>query len=385
MKRRAVAYDIDEPADDGVDHTVALDVVGTVEGADKSSTVKFAWDYLRHYEEVFGPFRDLPINVIEVGVAGGHSLRLWQWYFSAARIIGIDIAPSAKALAGGRVSIEIGSQADGNFLRRICQAHPPTLFIDDGSHLADHNIFTFERVFPMLLPGGIYVVEDLAFHFGPTASRWQGTTARNAPEYFLDLARCCMARRPVAGAERLPMHIVKMVDCVTFVGSAAIIRKRRTRRAADRALEYGAWYLSQRRLGAQGYERLAAYGVTHAASPRAIEGACKAAAAAGSQTVSTRCIHADALLQTGRAAEAARVLAEALPPEGRTADQQALADALGTEGLTDATLTLLRKLLEGEMGRAPAARLLSMLPSFRAGAQNRPDGRMDARLRDVSA
>lgn len=373
MSVRAVAYAIDEPADRFIDHTVDLDVVGAVEGADKSSSVKFAWDYLRHYEAFFSAFRDLPITLMEVGVAGGASLHLWQWYFSAAHIIGIDIARSARQFEGARVSIEIGSQADGRFLRRICEAHPPTIFIDDGSHLADHNIFTFERVFPMLLPGGVYVVEDLAFHFGPTASKWQGETTRNAPEYFLDLARCCIARHLVPGVEPMAMPIMKMVDSVTFIGSAAIIRKRLPRRDVDRALAFGQRHVSQRGLGAAGYERLLSYGATHAASPEALESACEAAAAAGSVALSGRCIHADALLRSGRADEAVGVLIEALGPPGTgTEAAEALGDRLASDGLTDEALSLLRALLEAEMGRAAAVRLLNILPSFTAAVRPHP-------------
>jgi hypothetical protein len=345
-----------------------MDVIGAAEGEDKSSVIKFRWDYLRQYEQIFAALKDRPINLIEVGVAGGSSLRVWQWYFTAARIIGIDITPSAKRHEGGRVSIEIGSQADGDFLRRICQAHPPTIIIDDGSHLAEHNIFTFEHVFPMLLPGALYIVEDLAFHFGPSSSRWQGQTTRNAPEYFLDLARCCMARKLVPGTERLPPHIWKMVDSVMFVGSAAIIRKRRTRRDVGRALELGNRYLSKARRGAKGYERLAAYGAMHGGLLSDIERAAQTAAAQGSRALSTRCIHADVLLRTDRPAEAMRVLIEAFgAPADRTAAQQALADMLGASGLTQGSIAKLRALLEQELGRTPAHRLLAVLASFKPG------------------
>jgi len=322
---------------------------------------------LRHYEPLFSPLRDLPITLMEVGVAGGHSLRLWQWYFPAARIIGIDIKRSVKQFEGGRISIEIGSQADGGFLRRICQAHPPTIFIDDGSHLAEHNIFTFERVFPMLRPGGLYIVEDLGFHFGATSSHWQGETVRNAPEYFLDLARCCMARGFIPSAERMPPRLWTMVDSVTFIGSAAVIRKRRTRRAVGRALAFGEQYVSEAGLSGTGYERLALYGVKHGASLEALDSMCEAAAAAGSLTLSTRCIHADVLLRTDRQAQAVQVLIDALgPPAERTEAQQALADMLATDGVSDSVRARLRDLLELELGRGAAYRLLHVLPSFRA-------------------
>jgi hypothetical protein len=238
-------------------------MIGAILGTDKSSIVSQSWDYLRHYDSVFHPFRDDDINVIEVGVAGGHSLRLWQWYFSAARIIGVDIMPTAKRYAGGRATVEIGSQADVFFLRKLCKKYPPTIFIDDGSHLAQHNIITFEAVFPNLLAGGLYVVEDMALHLGTAAAAWQTDVPRDSPAYFLDLARSCLARHHMEGAERVPKHLIGMVDSVSFINSAAIIRKRGARAGLDEAIGEGASYLAAMKPAAEAYDRLALYVARH--------------------------------------------------------------------------------------------------------------------------
>ncbi len=34
------------------------------------------------------------------------------------------------------------------------------MIIDDGSHINDHVVTTFDFLFPKLAPGGIYVIED---------------------------------------------------------------------------------------------------------------------------------------------------------------------------------------------------------------------------------
>lgn len=47
--------------------------------------------------------------------------------------------------------------------------------VDDGSHIAHHMIASFEVLFPMLAPGGVYVFEDLAIHFDDSPSvGWRG-------------------------------------------------------------------------------------------------------------------------------------------------------------------------------------------------------------------
>jgi hypothetical protein len=57
------------------DNMSELDVIGVMEGTDKSSVVGLACDYLRHYDELFQKWRRDDINIIEIGVLGGASLR----------------------------------------------------------------------------------------------------------------------------------------------------------------------------------------------------------------------------------------------------------------------------------------------------------------------
>jgi len=66
-----------------------LDQLGILTGTDKSSLER---DYLRHYEALFSEWRDPPINVLEVGIAGGASLRIWPQFFSKATIVEIHVS-----------------------------------------------------------------------------------------------------------------------------------------------------------------------------------------------------------------------------------------------------------------------------------------------------
>ena len=86
---------------------LSLDEIGVMETTDKTFLSN---DYLRHYERMLSSFRDEDINIIEIGVAEGASLRTWRRYFSKARIIGIDIHPAARrhAREAENVFVEIG-------------------------------------------------------------------------------------------------------------------------------------------------------------------------------------------------------------------------------------------------------------------------------------
>ena len=207
-----------------MDKRVALDAVGAVTGTDKSASVGNGHDYLRHYEFFFADYRDRAINLIEIGVMGGNSLKLWKWYFPRAHIVGIDIETRCLRFREERVDVLIGSQADGAFLKAVCAQYPPTIVIDDGSHMAEHIVTTFETVFPLVAPGGLYVVEDLNAHFGEGARNWQTERIYDAPGYFMQLALARVARGG-NGHSAGPSSAVADVDSVTIFGGCVIVRK----------------------------------------------------------------------------------------------------------------------------------------------------------------
>ena len=56
-------------------------------GTDKNSTHCYV-EYF--YEEAFAPYRNRKVSVLEIGISGGYSLRLWREYFKKAKtIVGI--------------------------------------------------------------------------------------------------------------------------------------------------------------------------------------------------------------------------------------------------------------------------------------------------------
>jgi hypothetical protein len=197
----------------------SLDAIGILQGTDKSS---ISHGYLRHYERLFQDFRHEPITFLEIGIARGASLKMWAEYFDRATIVAIDIQPDCKQYAGGRCEVEIGSQADPDFLNNLGRRRRPHVIIDDGSHQADHVILTFRTLFPHLQEGGIYVVEDLHFHSGRWASKWRGSSDVAPPDLFLLLANMASCPESDAGADRALAH---SIDSVEFFYGGVAIRK----------------------------------------------------------------------------------------------------------------------------------------------------------------
>lgn len=124
--------------------------------------------YTPHYERHFAGHRDRPVNLLEIGIGGygdpeqgGESLRMWKAYFPQGRIYGVDIAD--KSLQDEeRIKTFRGDQTDECFLRQVVdQIGTLHIVVDDGSHVNGHVLRTFEILFPLLAPDGVYVIEDL--------------------------------------------------------------------------------------------------------------------------------------------------------------------------------------------------------------------------------
>ena len=131
-----------------------------------SGKVVDKWDsYLDAYEDLLIPYRDKPINILEIGVANGGSLDIWSEYFpNALNIIGCDITPECGELIydDPRIKVIVGDANNLDTLGRISEiTERYDIIIDDGSHLNKDIIKTFSLYYPMLSTGGMYFVEDL--------------------------------------------------------------------------------------------------------------------------------------------------------------------------------------------------------------------------------
>ncbi|RWF46552.1 MAG: glycosyltransferase [Mesorhizobium sp.] len=118
--------------------------------------------YFDVYERHFERFRNRQPVVVEIGVYKGGSLEMWQAYFGdGARIVGVDIDPACKTHESEQIEIFIGSQDDPDLLDRVVEKYGSIdIVIDDGSHIMDHVIATFEHLYQHVQPNGVYLVED---------------------------------------------------------------------------------------------------------------------------------------------------------------------------------------------------------------------------------
>lgn len=124
--------------------------------------------YTPHYQNHFRKFRRSENKILEIGVGGntlatngGASIRMWKDYFRNSSIYAIDIYDKSPQ-EENRIKIFKGSQDDAVFLKELINdIGDVDIIIDDGSHINEHMIKSFQILFPLMKSGGIYVMEDL--------------------------------------------------------------------------------------------------------------------------------------------------------------------------------------------------------------------------------
>lgn len=130
--------------------------------------VKWA-HYFPAYDRHFQKFVGRPVKFMEIGAGHGGSAQMWARYFGPlATIVSIDIRERARAFAEGQVQVRIGDQSDLNFLRSLVEEFGAfDCILDDGSHVMQHVIASFNFLYPRMAEDGVYMVEDLHTAYRP--------------------------------------------------------------------------------------------------------------------------------------------------------------------------------------------------------------------------
>ena len=145
---------------------MALNELGIKYHTDKSSLLH---DYLKEYEKHFTNPSEIKY-VCEIGLQRSGkwkiqgkelpSVKMWLEFFPNAFFYGFDLK-DLRSKTDRSIIIQ-GNQGDEKDLHRLWTLLPNEVdfIIDDGSHEAQHQIKTFEKLFPKLKKGGVYIIED---------------------------------------------------------------------------------------------------------------------------------------------------------------------------------------------------------------------------------
>jgi len=92
----------------------------------------------------------------------GASLRMWRDFFPNAQIYGADIHPDAQ-FTDDRIKTFLCDEMNKDDLSRIITetGSDIDLFIDDGAHWFQQQLFLCQNMMPLLKKDVIYVIEDI--------------------------------------------------------------------------------------------------------------------------------------------------------------------------------------------------------------------------------
>lgn len=191
-------------------------------------------NYLRKYEFFLKPYRYYELNVLELGVFNGGSLKMWEKYFERAYIYGVDINIECKKYENERRKIiicDLAKKESYNALKRL----RPMIIVDDASHMWSHQIKALYYLFPSLASGGIYIIEDLGTNFSERYVCNYNDASISCFDFLQEIAKIVtsgefpnlsdMKSRCIPFMDEI-FCLAKQVEMITFIRESCIIIKR---------------------------------------------------------------------------------------------------------------------------------------------------------------
>ncbi|WJZ18446.1 glycosyltransferase 61 family protein [Corynebacterium guangdongense] len=201
----------------------SLDSIGRAWNNDKSSLIH---DYLVHYERALEHRRDEAFTLLEIGGRTSNSAKTWLQYFPKVRLVVADTHPHPDLFHMERVEVfQLGNFSPVEF-GDLAGSVFPDVVIDDGSHRWSHQVSAFRQLFPVLRPGGLYVLEDLQTNFGEGENRFadQEASAYRSVMDLVDQLVAGSAAKPAA--DNLDRLFRCSVSSVQLIRQSMLMEKR---------------------------------------------------------------------------------------------------------------------------------------------------------------
>jgi hypothetical protein len=154
-----------------------LDYLSKKYGLDKNIS-SGCHNYIPGYNSLFEDIRYEVRNMLEIGIGSvenghmngviclgyktGNSLKCWNEYFTNSKIYGIDIFAHPE-LNTDKITTFVADQSNASHLQNVIKNINSNLdvIIDDGSHIGEHQVYSFMFLNQYLTKNGIYVIEDI--------------------------------------------------------------------------------------------------------------------------------------------------------------------------------------------------------------------------------
>ena len=132
-------------------------------------------NYTVYYNTFFEKDRHRNFNILEFGFGEGRSVKMWLEYFTKAKLFVIDTMKSLpndnkilEYVKIKRLEFVSADQIDLPSFSGIFNKNDFYIIIDDASHVAEDQQYTFGNIFQFVSSGGWYVIEDLKCKRNPS-------------------------------------------------------------------------------------------------------------------------------------------------------------------------------------------------------------------------
>jgi hypothetical protein len=114
--------------------------------------------YIDIYEEHMN--KKTNIDILEIGVCQGHSIKMWQEYFVDSNVYGVDI--TLKNVTFENLdNVYVCDATSEQQINEIFKDKKFDYIVDDGSHVIQHQLISFDILWHRIKPGGKYFIEDV--------------------------------------------------------------------------------------------------------------------------------------------------------------------------------------------------------------------------------
>lgn len=112
------------------------------------------------YDQLFSKIKG-PVNLLEIGIYDGASIKLWKNFFdSSSNIYGMDVNFSKNLELYDRI-VQIVGDAYTKEKANYFNDNYLDIIIDDGPHTLESFISLIELYFDKLKEGGLLIIEDI--------------------------------------------------------------------------------------------------------------------------------------------------------------------------------------------------------------------------------
>lgn len=119
------------------------------------------------YQMLFSPYINKQINIAEIGIDAGGSLKLWNYFFNKCNIYGFeynnDFINECKKLEIPNTQYIHTDVSNVEYLDKTFADTNVTfdIIIEDSTHTTEHQNNVIDTVAKYIKPGGILIIEDI--------------------------------------------------------------------------------------------------------------------------------------------------------------------------------------------------------------------------------